>query len=342
MIDTIRFQLPLTSDQAELIKRKSIEVEKYDHANSTQVYQVFRTDLHLGSYDRNINIFFNEKYERLAKLELSIPKYFYGHNVYLFYLADFSGVIDELYHNLFAYFGDFPHPQTWKILRLDVCYAWKFQSQEIAQQILSSLKQFSIAGMHEHFYNTSYQLTSPSYSVKWYLKNPEFYQHDFKALLLSNKTEQAHQIESVSRGVLRFEVTIRARALRYFFEKKHIYISDISEAVCYTFLQKMFHKFFGGIVPQFMSHQDVLNTLLTLYSQEKARGLYMCYLAITSKNQNQIDAYKMLYPRSDTRSRHKKILRDSRIGISDADFPFSFDFGIPSGFAVNTTNPKPR
>ena len=183
-------------------KNRSIATSKVDNNKDHLIFRVYRTDLQLGSYDRNINLFVSESRPNFCFLEFSIPKYYYGNNVYLFYpSSDFQHVLELVENDLIKYFGDFPPIKTWDIFRLDLCYAWKFLDQKTSENVLEVLRSYAFSRKKSHNYDTSIMMTGSTYSVKWYLKKPEYYYHDFLQLLHQHKENYAYEIANVSEGV---------------------------------------------------------------------------------------------------------------------------------------------
>lgn len=334
MIDTIRFRIPLNQKCCELLKKKSIETSRYDHKTDNTLFKIYKTDIELGSYDRNINIFFDDKYPDEARVEFSVPKYVFGHNVWLLYASKVEEVIDQIYRNFCNYFGDFPHYSKWEIMRLDICYAWKFESDSIADAVLTTLHSYRYSRKEHTIYDTSIMIKGRTYSLKWYLKHPEYYKHDFKALLLKRHTQYAHEIESTAKGVLRFEATLRKDALQAEFELRRVYIKDITHERVQSVLKKYFKKYFKGATPQFMNTQSVARKLLSIFGKKKAKSLYEFYFIFHSGNKQAINNYLTFVPKR-TQQYYFHELAAAGIGLPKKGLDFDFNFDIPSEYAVN-------
>jgi len=147
-------------------------------------------------------------------VEFSLPKFWYGHNIHLLY--DYLGALRHfrklLQKQLRSRFVDV---LDWKVLRLDVCYAWRCPSQKLARQILQSLKYLHFPGKEPHIYRESLMFAGRTYSFKFYLKLPEFIHHDRRALLKQNANlEWVDYLEKLADGVIRCEATLRGQFLR--------------------------------------------------------------------------------------------------------------------------------
>lgn len=333
MIDTIRFRLPLEPQLYELFKKKSIQWSKKNNFTGETIFTTYKTNVDLGSYDRSINLFLTDSEPDSARLELSIPKFEYGHNVKLIYFDRFYKILDLLHSNIQNLFGYCPPVDKWEILRLDICYAWKFQNNLVADSVLQIIKSYDYPRKHKTTYDTSIMLKGSWYSIKWYLKHPEYYVHDFKALLKKDP-DYAYQVESMSQGVLRFEITLRKKALQHYLEKRRIFASDLNYDIILQLLQTFFSKFFKGAKPEFMSTQEVCNRLILTFGQSKAKDIYAYYLVLTSGNKEAMNNYMRLTSKRNI-YRYNQYLRQAKIGIKSFNTNFDIDFSIPSNYVVN-------
>lgn len=177
-----------------------------------------KTDQH--SYHRELRWDIEPVYSPDSKLilEFSIPKYWYGHNIRLFY--EFTKALSVLKTALEGLFGlktrsKLPDPLTWHLYRVDVCYAWQFPTQIAAQEYLNSLKGFSYPRKRPIIYPTSIVFQGATYTLKFYLKHPEFRTHDMKELVKAKASlEWINHLEALADGVLRCEATLRRQYLK--------------------------------------------------------------------------------------------------------------------------------
>jgi hypothetical protein len=151
-------------------------------------------------------------------IEFSLPKYWYGHNVHLLY--NFMRALEAIKEGLEALFqlktrAKLPEPHQWNLYRLDVCYAWRFPNEHTAGQYLDSLKHLTYPGRKPDIFPTGILFKGTTYSLKFYLKHPEFKLHDRKELLKSKAAiEWIDHLEAISEGVLRVEATLRRKYLK--------------------------------------------------------------------------------------------------------------------------------
>jgi Phage replication protein CRI len=163
-------------------------------------------------------------------VEFSVPKYWYGHNIHLLY--DYIRAIREFRQLIQKQLNlTLPEVETWQVWRADICYAWRCPTQQIAEQILDSIKKLHFPRKRPHIYGDSIMFTGTTYSLKFYLKLTEFFAHDRKALLKGDaKLEWVNYLEQKADGVLRVEATLR----RKYLERKGIKtLADLNAKTTY-------------------------------------------------------------------------------------------------------------
>lgn len=228
MIDTIKVLIPLNPKQHERIRDVARETDRWTwvlHNQSSgellfrKVSGLFKTDSH--SYHREIKWDVDESYEpgrSYLTVELSLPKFWYGHNISLLY--GWLPALELLRKHLNEQLRlrtrlSLPDIDDWELRRVDVCYAWRFPDQNLAQLFLDSLKALHFPNKKPTIYPESILFKGNTYSVKFYLKLPEFKTHDLRELLKQKASlEWVEHLESIATGVLRMEVTLRHRYLK--------------------------------------------------------------------------------------------------------------------------------
>lgn len=190
------------------------------------------TDQH--SYHRELKWDVDPTYSKDAKLvlEFSVPKYWYGHNIHLLYR--FVRALDNLKAALEQLFGlkgrtKIANPLTWHLYRVDLCYAWRLPSQVAAQEYLDSLKHLHYPRKRPIIYPTSIVFQGATYTLKFYLKYPEFRTHDMKELVKAKAAlEWINHLEGLAEGVLRCEATLRRQYLK---TKGLLTVADLVEPI---------------------------------------------------------------------------------------------------------------
>jgi len=334
MIDTVRFKINTDKNTIDKIKLKSIETKRTDLSNNNLIFKVYNSVINVGSYKRGINIFIAD--EQTLFMELSIPKFVYGHNVFLYYPTEFIKTSDSIYTALFDYFGCFPTTNNWEITRLDICYSWKLDSQEEAQKLLNKINAYKYPRKQHYSYNTAIMATSNYYSVKWYLKKDEFLVHDLKHFFRTGNQELGHNLSSLSEGIIRFEVSMRRQCLSYYLKKHTISIFDINLEFAQKMLNKFFGKYFNFVKPKYQNVHDILEKLNKIYSLEMTKNLFLYLQNYNSPNPAQKSILKYLIPES-TQRRYRALLKKADIGSNL--FHVGLTLTIPDKRAPNLLNP---
>ncbi len=224
MIDTLRLGIPLSETQYVELKKLLDSSDKWQWAQvqpstGDKRYISRRGEMCMDnpSFHRNIFWYIPDSYKSentFLGFEFSLPKYWYGHNIYL--LHDFISVL-QAFKNLVETQLNFEVADlySWRLSRLDCCYAWRAPSELIAEQMLDSLKLLRFPYKKPTIYPTSLSFPGATYSVKFYLKLPEFKKND-RCTLLKQKTslEYINYLEDIAIGVLRFETTLRRKYLQ--------------------------------------------------------------------------------------------------------------------------------
>ena len=227
MLDTVKLGIPLTQTQHKKIRAIADANDCWQwilHNPSTGELLFRRTkglaNVDGQSFHRQLRWDIPTDYGSDCKLfiEFSLPKYWYGQNIRLLY--DFLKALKHLKATLEAQFSlkgknRLLDIADWHLSRVDVCYTWKFPSQNLAQRYLDSLKHLHFPRKRPVIYPTAILFAGSTYSLKFYLKLPEFKSHDRKELLKSNASlEWINHCESIADGVLRFEATLRQKYLK--------------------------------------------------------------------------------------------------------------------------------
>lgn len=293
-------------------------------------FRIIKKSVELGSYDSKITIRCYD--DETVHFELSLPKFVFGHNVFLLYPAQIEEAASMLQNRLQDYFGSFPPYKEWRVERLDICYAWKFQDQRAAYHALTVLKAFDYPRKQKHIYNSSVQWTGRSYSLKFYLKLDEFQAHGLKEL---KNTFFSGEVLKLADGVLRFEVTCRKQQIEELFSRKNIYISDLSDNdFIETALEHFLGKLLSNLNPHTTNNIDVINRLTRTFSKRKAQLLWSFYKEWFSKDTYSRQILKDNYCQS-TIWRKKRDLALANVGLPSEDVPLDFTLDIPSVHVVN-------
>lgn len=339
MIDTVRFLIPAQKDFHEKIKNFFTETTKVDLKNDLVVFRFYTCDISLGSHDRHINLF-RDDIKNCYYLELSLPKFYYGHNIFLLYFDSYKKAITDLYYALIDHFGVFPPVSEWSYQRIDVCYAWKFRSQEQAELMLSYLKTFRVPRKSQNIYPTSFMWQGKGITYKFYLKQDEFYRHDLKDFKKNFDTiEKGYSLYDYASGVLRFETTLRKSALQQYLGED-LRFHNVKEQDITYLLHTFFTKFMKYKNLEVMTAKQVISRLMSTYKKTKAIQLYTFFRAYHSPNQEERDILYNTYSRSQI-NRNINSIRDAGVGLCIPETDPDFSLNIPSPFVINSDDEAP-
>lgn len=333
MLDTIKFVIPVDNNQYKEIKKMSIEHVKFDHKNKEMLVRYWKAEQQLGSHNRNFNIFLSSEDE--INIEFSIPKYYYGHNIYMVYKSQLFDIINDLYSDLLTLYPSFPDPELWRIQRLDLCYNWRYATETQCKSVLDILQSYPFPRKKAYFRPGTVMYIGSTYTVKFYSKNQEFFKHDFREIQKTGNHEMAHELLERSKGVLRYEVTMRRTSFPTYFLKKDVYLQDIYNSNLTKMLQSFLNKSLQFQNNGFMNKTEIYNKLLRKYPSAKATKLFTYYLA--TKDENNVVSRRILNTLTRfTIHRYKTDLIAAGVGMLHDDDNISFKLGIPSDYATNS------
>lgn len=334
MVDTIRFRVKLNDGQFKSrFISKSTEYRKVDNATGLVFFNFFSSDVSIPSHSSGINFFYNASaLDSVLYFELSLPKFEFGHNIFLLYPEELPEVVNDLYLFLDSQIPEFPKPSEWEITRLDVCYAWKYETQHDAENVLNYIKAFDFPRKKKTVYQSSVMCKGTDYTVKFYLKRPEYYQHDFKKYLKMGLQSEAYNYLQWSDGVLRFEVTCRKAFLESFFRIKTVKLTDIFDKENIdNLLFFVFRKYIKGYNSDIVNSYDVFQKLKSNYSHRKALILWQFWKVYHSISE--VDKPILAEYDRTTIYRYKRDLERAGIGIKFVK-NLNFDLKIPSEYST--------
>lgn len=179
---------------------------------------VLNGKINLPSYNYNI---YYRIFEERVDIEFSLPKYFYGTNIFEFRShtnkSNPISVYDSLILGLKYFFEEvfFNVKIDWgavEILRFDFCYNQVFQSRDESLQALKYIKMKHQSKGDRLSYETGFvQLTKTNY-LKIYHKGEEFIKHDMYKL----KSPHIERFADMSQRILRYEKKHTIKNVAYF------------------------------------------------------------------------------------------------------------------------------
>jgi len=330
MIDTIKIKVKVSEKTLTKIKSLSSEVNKLNHFDDSKAFNYFTCNVHLPSYFRGVNIFHDSYKDNVVFFELSIPKFLYGHNLYMVNATDTIKALNDLRSIFVSAFDDFPSVDIWEVTRIDLCYNWSLGTYGHANSLLGIIRSFEYPRRKSWNYPSSIYSHSQISTVKWYLKFDEFRAHDLR-YIRKYSMDEAERLLRLSADILRFEVELRSRAIKEEFDKvKPLVHNILKEDKILYILNKFFARSMNQQSTVISSNYDnYLRLLRYSKSPTKAIQLYQVYRLLHSDIKEDRDFLIKTYSRM-TIYRYKKAFQKSGVGLSSADSFKNFSFTIPS------------
>lgn len=333
MIDTLRLRIPLDLASYACAQEKCVRFTsaspdemgyRKNNYSQTLVIKPHRAKVRISLFK-----------EECMFVEFSVPKYWFGHNVLLFDPKDLPLVLDDLKNRLEDAFeiSTLPDYSMWRIQRLDICYAWKFNSNDEARLALATMKPYELPRKDQVIYDTTIWYKGNSFSSKFYLKHDEFLQGDYRELTKWGDKEFAEDVLQMSDGVLRFEIEMRKGKLDSLF-KKDIYPSDIMDTdKIYVLLRQFLSDLTKTTDVSLMDLVKVFRLITSGSTRRQAWELFSFYRIYSSSNPIDREILKLL-PKATYYTKVKQI-KALGVGIYDQDNKLAFAFDIPSLYEVN-------
>jgi hypothetical protein len=339
MIDTIRIKIPLTP----LILRQIHEVNRRQ-ITSPGLGQKFFAPLVVSPHNRELMIIKDYDFlsiRRASKsmhfyVEGSIPNLEYGENVSLFYVENLPDVFTRIEKALIDQYGDVPPWRTWEVQRVDPVYAWKFRNKGDAAKILAFFRTLLYPQKDKWTYgDETIVFKGKTFSIQFYLKEPEFKKHGFNKLIKLGDKEFADEIFELSKEVLRFEIRMFQGKLQTSMGKTIITCNDILDPSWYIkILNEHLTKLLKTPNRNISLDFDAILKLKKTYKYEKALRLFFFWKAYYLDEKTKKLIIENINPT--TISRNMRDLSSTGIGIPRfEDISPNIKLSIPSEYVVN-------
>jgi hypothetical protein len=351
VIDTLRFKIYIDNETKALIEKNSIEKKevrpkptwKSDLDSQEEIVDDRKRVFFSKPYVFGSNYqFYVSLYKDNLYIEFSAPKVMYGSNIYMLYPDKLSKVLKKVAEAVEAYHSvKLPDPTQWILQRLDICYAWRFSSEEEAQKVLVSLSSYEIPRKKKTIIgNESLIFYGTTCKIKFYLKQPEYKAHSVGRLgKFTFAYTNAHKMLDACKGILRFEVTMKKKQIQQDFGKNDSGYLRID----YDSVETMLKNYLSQLVK---SGNFKSKDLSEIYSKLEARcgkkqalnlfqffNTWFCEDKTREKlNRNILDS-KMC---ASTIRKRLDLLKSADVGIITTGKDTNFDLSIPSNLAVNS------
>nr|WP_172200830.1 phage/plasmid replication protein, II/X family [Saccharibacillus qingshengii] len=348
-VDTVRLRSPYISEElAELVEAECTKRLGIDMRTGNVLWEITTGDLK-GSYDNRIAVVVKRKEwkaDRNAKrqggkaatvmmdcppyieVEASVHKLLLGHNIYGG-TEDFVLCCRYLLQTIEqglgitlpgGYYGDYE--RHWQVKRIDFSYVFHMEAgMEAIEQFFYLMRNAYYGRRNAETYGLNGLRFNASTTVlKFYHKGPEFRKHDMSRLVRAGVFSQSHAFEllQLATDLLRVEVEIKPRKMRYDFDKTHHgtdpWIKDITpeylRSVYETEVSRVMKegKKAGDVVRDAL---DVEDRLRAMYPSGRAGVLFNAYVRMA---QFGIQKYKSAVPKR-TFYRHMKELKEAGVSV---------------------------
>jgi II/X family phage/plasmid replication protein len=348
MIDTIRIASPILP----LAKAKKIESVArvkmgIDMEFGEIMYQITTKQLQ-GSWDSSLSL--QVKYERfdtdsdgiprLIKcgpyliIEASIHKLVFGHNVFCGwdnfdkaakYLVDFTATALEI---------ELPDYHKFEVQRVDISENYYLGEKDAVNEWFQIMKLKKYPRRKPKNYDdTGLYFSGSSTTWKAYSKGDDFRKHEYKRIKRFRGKEVADRLQMIANNVIRFEIEVRLRKLKYDMQKNKIYVKDIKD----DYLKDLFEKENERVIREGEDVKIVNNTYdvrTRLYSEltnRKARTLLGTWMQMAALGEQQTQDSMC----RTTFYRHRKELIDLGISWNGTDISIQHAEKVPIEFKPN-------
>jgi hypothetical protein len=229
MIDTVR----MTGDYA--IDYNIIEELQWTNIYSYEVMTPDGMTGHMYEYKKKgetIHLKYNASTKKLA-VEVSIPKFLFGHNVKLVTNQDIDDFLIKLNHYLLTKFHAYPRHDSkhWKVQRMDVC--WNFQVGGAVREYIQAFHQIHIAKYTTRTYGDNE-------TVEWMNQSKRMCFYDKEKEVLAKKGNAV--VLGLSHGILRFEAKISDKNLKTYSQNRwagELLTEDVAKSFLLSHLQRL-------------------------------------------------------------------------------------------------------
>jgi hypothetical protein len=379
MIDTLRARTWASDEYRQHILAKCVKAPfftksgemKFKYITKVRVLP-FYADFTLWMYEddkiytqtdeKGFIIVHEDKDPHWVYFEGSLPKIWYGENVHLLHINQIYPSLELLEKTFVQYFGIFPPFAAWELQRIDVVYAYKLASEEQTKEVIAWFETLEYPRKRKYVYPGESVVWRGGWSsVKIYRKDVEYEKKDYKFLINNGFQAQAETIKELAKNVIRFEITLRKKALKDYFQKKDqlaydktleaeehpktIKLASITpqRLLDTDFYFDMLTKNRDNLEPmlnkQEVKDEALLKQLLTTFKATKAVRLFCFYKTYFCTNPIVKKLIKK-YASSSELSENKSSIKQAQIQIPDVLNTAPFDFIFPSPLVVNA-EPEP-
>jgi hypothetical protein len=206
-----------------------------------------------------VRLKYNQNTERMT-VEVSIPKFLFGHNVQMVRSGDISRFFQRLNDYLRNKFYAYPkhEPFYWKVQRMDVC--WNFQ-------VGAAVKDYIQAFSHIHISRYATCAYGGGETVVWQNRSKRMSFYDKQQEVKARKG--LPKVVEQSQGILRFEANVTDKNLLKYSTNR--WAGElIKESVAKDLLVKHLHRLGIDNYLKVSNRKEIATALIKKYGESKA------------------------------------------------------------------------
>ena len=315
MIDTIKFRIPVSE---EVFIKAVSKIENCTEAREGDLINIkkWQFPVKLPSSDRNVNVLGYRGIENAIFLEFCPVKLLYATNLIVPTIDDVSKAVTRTREALINCLGDIPETKYWVVTRIDLPVMWNYGTYDKAYEVLEDLRSFGTGNRYD---TTVYK----GQTMVFYLKSPEYLEHDGKWIKKNYDFETQKYFEDLSKPLLRFEVRLRgAEIYKNLRATTWDSIIALPESRFRDVVNTHLIRFRNGVEACFMTKRKALTIMAKEYGYDMAYKLIQ-YLEVRDGDFAGRKQCLDLVPRY-TKSKWNKMIREAGVGVSSetsVEFP---------------------
>lgn len=268
------------------------------------------------------------------RIECSIHKLMMGHNIYggtsrfadsVRWLLDFIG--EQLGHSL-------PSWELWKVCRIDTAEVYLLDSSDSVHEWFEGVQRIEYQrrkAKSSKYSNTGLYFAGVSTTLKFYHKGSEYRKNDYKRLKQVKGDKIAGELLDVAQKIIRAEVEIKQRKLKYDF-KKIPYVGQITDEYILSVYDKELERVklsFEEGVTMITRSRAVEQYIYTNFKSNLAGTLFGTWTRLSINGE---EATKKAMAKR-TYQRHVKYLKDHGLSWLNTDMQIVVQRKVPADFS---------
>lgn len=350
MYDTIRLRSPYISNELyNKINYFCMKKQGINLSTGELMYQIVTGELS-GSWDSRISIQCRDydfdksgikvkSYPYLV-IEGSTHKLKFGHNIY----GGFESFKDAVYFLISTIEKilclKLPCFYLWEVRRIDISQNFYIGQENVIKWFYSNQFNDYQRRSVNRYENTGIYISGTTTTLKFYSKGDEFKRHDYKRIKAFKSDLEANRLYNIAKDILRCEVEIKNKKLKYELCKDIIRVCDVDDNLVFNIFDEEVKRFLREGESMYLVINETMKVKERLFSElssELAKNVFSTWTMLSTfgyKKTKENISKATFY-------RHVKILKDlgitwynSDISIVRSEIPH-YNLCYNSDIAVN-------